>query len=281
MPEVATKLAGALADEPPLALKEGGHFPRRLSRRTSTSCAAAAREGKDWIAAAAAARDRATPASSRSRCASIPSSAISSKSPNRTSPNVPAHYTASKHRRRRAIHHARSSRRWRRKSSARTSAARQLEYQLFQQLRDETLRELASDPANRLARLRLSMSSARWPKRRGSFAIAGRCSTNRLRLCHHATAAIRCSTRHLVEEKFVPNDTDLDGEKATTCHHHRPEHGRQIDLHPPGRADRPDGADRQLCPCAQRARSVWSTAFSPASARATISRAANRPSWSR
>ena len=79
--------------------------------------------------------------------------------------------------------------------------------------------------------------------------------------------------QNLIEEKFVPNDTELDGENIRLAIITGPEHGRQIDLHPPGRADRVDGADRQLRPGGRARRSVWSIAFSPASARATISRA--------
>ena len=60
---------------------------------------------------------------------------------------------------------------------------------------------------------------------------------------------------------------------------HRPQHGRQIDLPAPERADRADGADRLLT-CRRRGRgSASSTGCSPASAPPTIWRAADPPSW--
>ena len=62
---------------------------------------------------------------------------------------------------------------------------------------------------------------------------------------------------------------------------HRPQHGGQIDLPAPERADRAAGADRHLT-CRRRARgSASSTGCSRASAPPTISRAAAPPSWSR
>ena len=62
---------------------------------------------------------------------------------------------------------------------------------------------------------------------------------------------------------------------------HRPQHGRQIDLPAPERADRDPGADGQLRAGPARAASASSTGCSRASAPPTISRAAARPSWSR
>ena len=61
----------------------------------------------------------------------------------------------------------------------------------------------------------------------------------------------------------------------------RPQHGRQVDLPAPERADRGDGAGRLLRAGRQAHASASSTACSAASARPTIWRAAARPSWSR
>ncbi len=53
----------------------------------------------------------------------------------------------------------------------------------------------------------------------------------------------------LVEEKFVPNDVLLDGDKNRLLILTGPEHGRQEHLHPAGRAARAAGADRHRgCP---------------------------------
>ena len=62
---------------------------------------------------------------------------------------------------------------------------------------------------------------------------------------------------------------------------HRPEHGRQIDVPAPERADRRAGADGLVRAGASARISASSTACSRASAPPTISRAAARPSWSR
>ena len=63
--------------------------------------------------------------------------------------------------------------------------------------------------------------------------------------------------------------------------HHRPQHGRQIDLSPPSRAARDPRADGLFRPRRIRACCPSSTASSPASAPPTTSRAAAPPSWSR
>ena len=62
---------------------------------------------------------------------------------------------------------------------------------------------------------------------------------------------------------------------------HRPEHGRQVDLPAPERADRHPRPDRLLRAGDSARISASSTACSAASAPPTISRAAARPSWSR
>ena len=86
-------------------------------------------------------------------------------------------------------------------------------------------------------------------------------------------------------QPFIANACDLSpapgAEIRPALADHRPEHGRQIDLPAPERADRAAGADR-LASCRRRARgSASSTGCSRASAPPTISRAAARPSWSR
>ena len=47
---------------------------------------------------------------------------------------------------------------------------------------------------------------------------------------------------------FVPNDTSLGGPGQPGCHHHRPQHGRQVHLYAPGGPHRPHGPDGLLRP---------------------------------
>ena len=62
---------------------------------------------------------------------------------------------------------------------------------------------------------------------------------------------------------------------------HRPQHGGQVHLPAPERADRDPGADGLVRAGASARRSAWSTGCSRASAPPTIWRAGARPSWSR
>ena len=50
--------------------------------------------------------------------------------------------------------------------------------------------------------------------------------------------------QNVTEEKFVPNDCLLDGDREPAFVDHRSQYGRQIDVYPAGRIDCPDGADR-------------------------------------
>ena len=147
MPELAAKLAGALEDDPPLALKEGGIFRDGFDRDLD-ELRQASREGKNWIARTAGTRDRRAPGSSRSRSVSIPCSVISSRSRNRIWRTCPAHYT----RKQTTVGGERfitpELKEMEAKILGADERARQLEYQLFQTLREETLRELGADPAD-------------------------------------------------------------------------------------------------------------------------------------
>ena len=94
-PELAGKTRHALVDDPPLTLKEGGIFRdgfRCRSRRIAPRLAR--REKLDQPNCRSAKSP--PPGSSRSRFGSIPSSAISSRSRNRTSPTCPRITRASK-----------------------------------------------------------------------------------------------------------------------------------------------------------------------------------------
>ena len=80
-----------------------------------------------------------------------------------------------------------------------------------------------------------------------------------------------------IDQPFVPNDLQLH-EATPHARDHRPEHGRQIDVHAPDRADRDPGAHRQLRAGSAPRASARSIACSRASARRTISPAAARRS---
>ena len=77
-------------------------------------------------------------------------------------------------------------------------------------------------------------------------------------------AAIRSSSASPTTP-FVPNDLRLDA-RPPHADHHRPEHGRQVHLHAPGRADRAARAHRQLRAGRRARASGRSTASSRASA---------------
>ena len=91
--------------------------------------------------------------------------------------------------------------------------AQKLEYQLFPEIARRNACVKSSRSSRPPPRSRCSMCSARWRKRRGYFAIAGPQLNESLRLVikdgRHPVL-----DQNLVEEKFVPNDTDLDGEKS-------------------------------------------------------------------
>ena len=211
MPELAAKLQRALVDDPPLALKEGGIFRDGFdaaSRRTAAALRATARTGS---ASCRNARSR-QPESSRSRSVSIPSSVISSRSRNRIWRACPAHYT----RKQTTVGGERfitpELKEMEAKILGADERARNLEYQLFQTLRDETLRELGPIAANRGAIATLDV-------------ICALAETARLfDYCRPQSSMNRCGwsirdgrhpvlDQNLAEEKFVPNDTELDGEK--------------------------------------------------------------------
>jgi hypothetical protein len=62
---------------------------------------------------------------------------------------------------------------------------------------------------------------------------------------------------------------------------HRPQHGRQKHLHPPGRAHHAAGADRQLRPRQERDDRPGRSALHPHRRQRRAAHRANRPSWSR
>ena len=141
MPALAEKLANALVDDPPLALKEGGIF-RDGYDADLDELRQASREGKNWISAIAGARDRSDghqvaqgPLQFRLRL-------------------LHRDHEIESRERARALHRKQTTvggerfitpelKEMEAKILGADERAQKLEYQLFQKLRDETLRELA------------------------------------------------------------------------------------------------------------------------------------------
>src|SRR6516225_9362483 len=208
MPALAEKLANALLDDPPLALKEGGIF-RDGHDADLDALRQASREGKNWISHLQEREIAATGIKSlKVRYNSVFGYFIEVTKSNLA--NVPTHYT----RKQTTVGGERyvtpELKEMEAKILGADERARQLEYQLFQKLRDETLRELGpiQQTAEAIAVLDVICTLA---------------DTARLfRYCRPAlNATLRLiikDGRHpvldqtLVEEKFVPNDSSLDGE---------------------------------------------------------------------
>ena len=208
MPALAEKLAKAVVDDPPLALKEGGIF-RDGHDADLDELRRASREGKNWISRLQEREIAATGIKSlKVRYNSVFGYFIEVTKSNLV--NVPAHYT----RKQTTVGGERyitpELKEMEAKILGADERAQNLEYQLFQKLRDETLRELGpiQQTAEAIAVLDV---------------ICALAETARLfRYCRPAlNGTLRLfikDGRHpvldqtLVEEKFVPNDTSLDGE---------------------------------------------------------------------
>ncbi len=208
LPEVAAKLEKALANDPPLTLKEGGIFRDGYDADLDT-LRQGSREGKNWISHLQEREIAATGIKSlKVRYNSVFGYFIEVTKSNLA--NVPAHYE----RKQTTVGGERfvtpELKEIEAKILGADERARQLEYQLFQKLRDETLRDLGpiQQTAEAIAVLDVVCALA---------------ETARLfRYCHptlnETLRLVIKDGRHpvldqtLVEEKFVPNDTSLDGE---------------------------------------------------------------------
>jgi DNA mismatch repair protein MutS len=208
MPALAEKLAKALVDDPPLALKEGGIF-RDSYDADLDALRQASREGKNWINHLQEREIAATGIKSlKARYNSVFGYFIEVTKSNLA--NVPAHYT----RKQTTVGGERfitpELKEMEAKILGADERARQLEYQLFQKLRDETLRQLSliQQTAEAIAVLDVICALAETAR---LFRYCRPTLNETLRL-------IIKDGRHpvldqtLVEEKFVPNDTSLDGE---------------------------------------------------------------------
>jgi DNA mismatch repair protein MutS len=208
MPALAERLAKALVDDPPLTLKEGGIF-RDGYAADLDELRQASRDGKNWISHLQEREIAATGIKSlKVRYNSVFGYFIEVTKSNLA--NVPAHYT----RKQTTVSGERfvtpELKEIEAKILGADERARQLEYQLFQKLREETLRELESIQQTAAAIAVLDVICALSETAR-LFRYFRPQLNNTLRLVikdgRHPVL-----DQNLVEEKFVPNDTSLDGE---------------------------------------------------------------------
>jgi DNA mismatch repair protein MutS len=209
MPALTERLATALVDDPPLVLKEGGIFRDGFDRDLD-ELRQGSREGKNWIAQLQEREIAETGIKSlKVRFNSVFGYFIEVTKSNLGS--VPERYV----RKQTTVGGERfvtpELKEMESKILGADEKARQLEYQLFQNLREETLREL--EPIQRTAVAIGTLD-----------VICGLAET--ARLYGYSRPALNASLRlvirdgrhpvldqNLAEEKFVPNDTDLDGER--------------------------------------------------------------------
>ena len=208
MPLLAEKLGRAVVDDPPLALKEGGIF-RDGYDADLDELRRASSDGKNWISHLQEREIAATGIKSlKVRYNSVFGYFIEVTKSNLA--NVPAHYT----RKQTTVGGERfvtpELKEMEAKILGADERARQLEYQLFQKLREETLRELESIQQTAAAIAVLDVICALAETAR-LFRYCRPQLNNTLRLMikdgRHPVL-----DQNLVEEKFVPNDTSLDGE---------------------------------------------------------------------
>jgi len=208
MPELAEKLGRALADTPPLALKDGGIFRDGFDPHLD-ELRQASRDGKSWITQLQEREIASTGIKSlKVRFNSVFGYFIEITKSNLAS--APPHYT----RKQTTVGGERfitpELKEMEAKILGADERARHLEYQLFQTLRDETLGELApiQQTANAIATLDAICSLAE-TARLFHYCRPELDTSLQLRL---KDARHPVLDQNLAEEKFVPNDTDLDGE---------------------------------------------------------------------
>jgi DNA mismatch repair protein MutS len=208
MPLLTEKLGKAVVDDPPFALKEGGIFRDEYDTDLD-ELRRASRDGKNWISHLQEREIAATGIKSlKVRYNSVFGYFIEITKSNLA--NVPAHYT----RKQTTVGGERfvtpELKEIEAKILGADERARQLEYQLFQKLREETLRELESIQQTAAAVAVLDVICALAETAR-LFRYCRPQLNNTLRLVikdgRHPVL-----DQNLVEEKFVPNDTSLDGE---------------------------------------------------------------------
>jgi DNA mismatch repair protein MutS len=208
MPALTEKLANALLDDPPLALKEGGIF-RDGYDADLDALRQASREGKNWISHLQEREIAATGIKSlKVRYNSVFGYFIEITKSNLA--NVPGHYT----RKQTTVGGERfitpELKEMEAKVLGADDRAQNVEYQLFQKLRDETLCEIEpiQQTADAIAVLDVLCALAETAR---LFRYCRPELSDSLRLVikdgRHPVL-----DQNLVDEKFVPNDTELDGE---------------------------------------------------------------------
>jgi DNA mismatch repair protein MutS len=208
MPALAKKLGSAVVDDPPLALKEGGIFRDEYDADLD-ELRRASREGKNWISHLQEREIAATGIKSlKVRYNSVFGYFIEVTKSNLV--NVPAHYT----RKQTTVGGERfvtpELKEMEAKILGADERARQLEYQLFQKLREETLRELEPIQQTAAAIAVLDVICALTETAR-LFRYC-RPQLNNTLLLTIKDGRHPVLDQNLVDEKFVPNDTSLDGE---------------------------------------------------------------------
>jgi DNA mismatch repair protein MutS len=208
MPVLAEKLGRAVVDDPPLTLKEGGIFHDGYDADLD-ELRRASREGKNWISHLQEREIASTGIKSlKVRYNSVFGYFIEVTKSNLA--NVPAHFT----RKQTTVGGERFITPELKEMEARIlgadERAHQLESQLFQKLREETLRELESIQRTAAAIAVLDIICA-FAETARLFRYCRPQLNNTLRLMikdgRHPVL-----DQNLVEEKFVPNDTSLDGD---------------------------------------------------------------------
>lgn len=210
MPELAGKLNRALVDDPPMVLKEGGIF-RDGFNADLDELRQASRDGKNWITELQEREITETGIKSlKVRFNSVFGYFIEVTKSNLA--NVPARYI----RKQTTVGGERfitpELKEMETKILGADERARQLEYQLFQTLRDETLEELApiQQTANGLGTLDVICALAETARLFGYFRpVLNESLKLVIRDGRHPVL-----DQNLAEEKFVPNDTELDGERV-------------------------------------------------------------------
>jgi DNA mismatch repair protein MutS len=208
MPALAQKLTEALVDDPPLALKEGGIFRDGYDVNLD-ELRNGSREGKNWISQLQEREIAATGIKSlKIRYNSVFGYFIEVTKSNLAS--VPAHYT----RKQTTVGGERfitpELKEMEGKILGADERSRNLEYELFQKIREETLCELGpiQRTAEAIAILDVLCALAETAR---LFNYCRPTLNESLRLVikdgRHPVL-----DQNLVEEKFVPNDTTLDGE---------------------------------------------------------------------
>ena len=282
-PELRATLEAALADECPLASREGGFIRDGFQRRARRAARAGPRRQ---------AVDRPLPGA-RDQRTGIPSLKVGFNKvfgyyieiTNAHREKIPADYI-----RKQTIKNAEryitpELKEYEEKVLTADEKAKELEYELFLELRDVVAadRRRMQATAAVLAQIDVLAALAELARQRNYC---------RPEMVDEPVLQI-VDGRHPVldvvepEGKFVPNDRDGLGRNLSDARQrfdpadHRPEHGRQEHVHPAGGAADADGADRQLRAGSARRRSAWPTGFSPASGPATSWPAAKARSWSR